>query len=274
MSEFKNEIWKPIINYEGFYEISNYGRVRSVDRTIYFKNGKGSRFYKGKILKLKYYNGYALVNLNKNKKMETLYVHNLVANHFLENPNKLPIINHKDGIKSNNCWTNLEFCTSKYNNEHANKNSLRKNNINGLLLHNKNNSIKIACYKNEKLLYIANCSRDLASWLIENNYIKNSNIESIARAIRKFSKNNKTYYGFTLKRLNIVESSFEEPSNIAIIKDGNILTILSTSNECAKWLLENHLINNACQRTIARAIRKALKENKSYHSFTFHKFNN
>lgn len=82
-----NEYWVPIEGYEGWYEVSDQGRVRSVDRVVTFKNGKGSRFYKGQILKFRYHNGYAMVNLNKNKKMREHYVHRLVIENFTLHPN-------------------------------------------------------------------------------------------------------------------------------------------------------------------------------------------
>lgn len=81
-----NEYWVPIEGYDGWYEVSDQGHVRSVDRVVTFKNGKGSRFYKGQILKFRYHNGYAMVNLHKNKKMKEYYVHRLVIENFTLHP--------------------------------------------------------------------------------------------------------------------------------------------------------------------------------------------
>lgn len=99
------EIWKPIPNYEGLYEISNFGKVKS--------------FYSKRILKpvveSTVYNQVTLVKDNKKK----YYVHRLVANSFIYKPDNYNEVNHKDGNKSNNTVTNLEWCNRKYNIEHS-----------------------------------------------------------------------------------------------------------------------------------------------------------
>ena len=103
------EIWRPIEGYEGLYEVSNLGRVRSLDRFYY-------RLHKGKVLsptKDRY--GYLTVTLNCNGKSKTIKIHRLVAQAFLPNPDNLPQVNHKDEVKSNNCVDNLEWCSAKYN---------------------------------------------------------------------------------------------------------------------------------------------------------------
>ena len=109
------EEWRPIEGYEGLYEVSNTGRVRSVDR--YIKNGHSSyRLHKGKVISLlKGEYGYIQVNLYYNGKNYKKYVHRLVAQAFIPNPDNLPQINHKDEDKTNNRVDNLEWCTAKYN---------------------------------------------------------------------------------------------------------------------------------------------------------------
>lgn len=100
----KTEIWKPIKDYEGLYEVSNLGRIKS----------RG--YKKEKILKAtKDNNGYLLVYLYKGGKRKTFKLHRIVATAFITNPNKLPEINHKDENKENNHVSNLEFCDRKYN---------------------------------------------------------------------------------------------------------------------------------------------------------------
>lgn len=100
-----NEIWKDIEGYESVYQVSNLGRVKSL------------QFKKEKILKKRVHpNGYELVNL-KNK---TFRVHTLVAKTFILNPNNYKEINHKDENKQNNCVDNLEWCTRKYNCNYGN----------------------------------------------------------------------------------------------------------------------------------------------------------
>lgn len=104
----EEEIWKDVSGYEGLYQISNKGRIKS------FINNKG--ICREKILKLVLKKtGYLQITLHKNKQQKVFRVHKLVALAFLPNPNNLPFINHKDENKSNNCVDNLEWCDEKYN---------------------------------------------------------------------------------------------------------------------------------------------------------------
>lgn len=96
------EIWKDIEGYEGLYQVSNLGRVKSLRRNI--------------ILKIKIErNGYEKVVLTVNSIHKDYYIHRLVATAFISNPDNLPQVNHKDENKTNNCVDNLEWCTPKYN---------------------------------------------------------------------------------------------------------------------------------------------------------------
>lgn len=105
------EIWKDIEGYEGKYQVSNLGRIKSLER----KNSRGNQI-REKILKLIYdKDGYLLVNLYKNSKKKTYKVHRLVALAHIPNPNNYPQVNHKDENPSNNHISNLEWCTNKYN---------------------------------------------------------------------------------------------------------------------------------------------------------------
>ena len=117
------EIWKPIEGFEGRYEVSNLGRVRSLDRIIKRDNGHGvnDARVKGRILsqKLNHKGGYCVVNINDNGRELTKYVHRLVAQAFIPNPDGLPEVNHKDEDKQNNCVSNLEWCTPAYNSNYG-----------------------------------------------------------------------------------------------------------------------------------------------------------
>lgn len=113
-----SEIWKAVPGYEGLYEVSNCGRVRSLDRVVH--RPKGDYVHKGRILKPGIAsNGYYTVNLSKDGKGDTKTVHWLVAKAFLPNPNNLPYINHKDEGRTNNHVDNLEWCTPSYNSRYG-----------------------------------------------------------------------------------------------------------------------------------------------------------
>ena len=124
------EIWKPIENYEGLYEVSNLGRVRSIDRIIIMKHRNGcnaTHYYKGKILATRKNNsGYLKVDLIKDKKAKTFFVHRLVAIAFISNVENKPQVNHIDGNKENNTIENIEWCDAFENQQHALNIGLRK----------------------------------------------------------------------------------------------------------------------------------------------------
>ena len=104
----KKEYWKPVVGYEGLYEVSNWGRVKRLRRLI--TNQYNSFYIEEKILKpQKNIDGYLYVNLYKNGIMKHKTIHKLVAETFLPNCNSLPCINHKDENKTNNVVNNLEF---------------------------------------------------------------------------------------------------------------------------------------------------------------------
>lgn len=99
----KTEIWKSIVGFEGLYEVSSLGRVKSL------------KFGKEKILKPNKVKGYLRVELLKNGQRKLIYVHRLVATAFLPNPEGLPEINHKDEVKTNNIVDNIEWASRWYN---------------------------------------------------------------------------------------------------------------------------------------------------------------
>ena len=112
------EVWKSVPGYEGFYEVSSLGMVRSLPHPIRKRRGNFivTEMYEGKILK-QYANhkGYLMVRMYKNGLSHDFPVHHLVLLSFVPNPENLPQVNHKDEDKKNNRVENLEWCTNDYN---------------------------------------------------------------------------------------------------------------------------------------------------------------
>lgn len=110
MDNLDGEEWRPVVGHEGRYEVSNYGRVKSIKRF----NPTVKRHYGGKMLRmLTDKKGYYYVNLSRGVKSQS--VHRIVAKAFLPNPNNLSDVNHKDETHTNNCVDNLEWCSHSYN---------------------------------------------------------------------------------------------------------------------------------------------------------------
>ena len=117
------EIWKDIENYEGKYQVSNLGRVRSLERDVFNYRGTLMHHMEEKILVQRIgKRGYAYVNLYLNGKAKTIKTHRLVAMAFLPNPENKPMVNHKDEVKTNNVVDNLEWCDNKYNANYGTRN--------------------------------------------------------------------------------------------------------------------------------------------------------
>lgn len=167
------EIWKDIVGYEGLYQVSNLGRVKS----------RGSdKWHKGRMLKPMFdgKGNYLFVGLHKNGKTKQRNIHRLVAEAFIINPSNLPCVNHINEVKTDNKVTNLEWCTVEYNSNYGNakKNmiaSRRKNNNQEEI----NKKIKEAKKKNGSF----SCEKPVAQYTIDGTFI--SNYESATDAERK-----------------------------------------------------------------------------------------
>ena len=123
------EIWKDIAGYEGYYQVSNLGNVKSIERRTKnsYRSRTGKCLVKQRILKFCVDpNGYNRVKLYKDEQKKTLKVHRLVANAFHQNPENKPHVNHINAIRHDNRVENLEWATNSENIRHAFKIGLAK----------------------------------------------------------------------------------------------------------------------------------------------------
>lgn len=113
----KIEYWTAVVGFEGLYEVSSFGRIRSIGQGIGCKPNGG-------ILTPRFNNdGYLQIHLRKNGKDYSLKIHRIVAQAFIPNPHNLPCVNHKDEDKTNNSVENLEWCDRSYNVNYGSRNS-------------------------------------------------------------------------------------------------------------------------------------------------------
>lgn len=183
------EVWKEIPNTDGFYYVSNLGRVKSKARPRVMSNGT-VKHYKEFILKqINHTQGYLSVNLYlDNGKQCKRLVHILVAEAFIPKYADGLDVNHKDGNKKNNHVENLEWCTHKENVHHCNDTGLRSD------------VKKVAAIKNGKVVAHGNFSRELAEKLKASGAISAST-ETAARVIRNKIDTGRAYYGYTFVRI-------------------------------------------------------------------------
>lgn len=181
-----NEEWRDVVGWEGLYQVSNLGRVKSLPRMIEFSDGR-KRFFCGKILKSKIVGrGYLHVGLCCGAKTKSEYVHRLVATSFIPNPDKCPQVNHIDGCKTNNHVSNLEWCTNGENTKHAYQTGLREVNMVAARLAHKKRVFQYT--KEGKLIATFDSVQEAAS-------LYKYRLSGIARCCRK-DKGRKSYMGY------------------------------------------------------------------------------
>lgn len=112
------EVWKDVIEYEGYYQVSNLGRVKALKRTLVYSDGR-TVTRRERVRKPLLSRGYLLMCLSKKDSQKYFAIHRLVADAFLENPNNLPQVNHIDENRLNNKVSNLEWVTPRENNTHG-----------------------------------------------------------------------------------------------------------------------------------------------------------
>lgn len=207
-----NEIWKDVPGYEGLYQVSNLGEVRSLPR---YEKDKNNKLYKrkGVILKQsKTTTGYWKVELCKNGTRKSLKVHRLVALAFIVNTFNKPFINHKDGNPLNNIVDNLEWCTQSENIQHAHDTGLI-NNFQNKLDHNEVIREYLNNSKTEEICRKFNISKTVLYGILKKHNIK-----------RRTNAEHLNKYDLDLKEvLNDLKSGMK---NVDIAKKHNCTTQL------------------------------------------------
>lgn len=181
------EEWKPIWGFEGYYDVSNLGRVRSVSRLVDYGR-VGKRYLVSKILKpYKTTKGYWAIKLCKNGCVFAFSVHVLVAECFVPNTELKDTVNHKDGMKTNNIFTNLEWMTYGENNQHSFDTLLKTPSVKHIVYCVNMDSITFGVLEMQKLL-------------IRRGYV-DANASDISYAMHKGIKHS----GLTFKSITVKE---------------------------------------------------------------------
>jgi len=163
--KIEGEEWKDVSGYEGFYQISNFGRVKSLPRVVYQKTNNNKPYsVKGGILKAgKNIWGYKQASfVIEGSKVYKPTIHRLVATNFIPNPNNLPDINHIDEDKSNNHYSNLEWCTERANTVFSCKKNTSSRHP-GVCWHKRNKKWQVRVYINRKSIHIGYFKNELGA---------------------------------------------------------------------------------------------------------------
>jgi len=178
LKDMEGEIWKDIEGFEGYYQISSLGRVKSLSRLVC----RGYVYYmcKDKIRKIKVNRiGYIRVTLWLENKSKSFLIHRLVALNFIDNPNKKSEVNHIDSIKFNNNLKNLEWVSSLENKSHRKKFKTTRSKYVGVSFGNKNkNAWQSSIFHNNKNIYLGIYKTEEEAYQVRCEYEKNNNIEN------------------------------------------------------------------------------------------------
>lgn len=190
------ELWKDIKGYEGHYQISNLGRVKSLARNVYNQDGTFSRVKNENIKKNKLSkDGYYSVTLSVNGKSSTFLVHRLVAIAFVDNPYNYSEVNHKDLNRGNNKCDNLEWCNHKENVRYSANLGMYSKPFGHLNSNSRSVTVLDDCFR---IISHFECIIDCANWLKNNLSIK-AKISSICGSISSAIIHNKQYYSLWFK---------------------------------------------------------------------------
>ena len=193
------EIFKDIIGFEGLYQISNLGNVKSLPKKIVYGRKYSKTIYlPEKILKPKYdKDGYLRIGLRKNKKTKTLFLHRLIAQAFIPNPQNKKQINHINGIKDDNRIENLEWYSPSENIKHSYYvlgNDYSKNFKKYKSRENPRNIPILMLDKNKKIIKEFYNSIEASTYLKEKINIKSKRPQSFIRRCCKTGKKGYGYY--------------------------------------------------------------------------------
>lgn len=194
-----NEVWKSIQGYEGYYEVSNLGRIKSLARPVYKRDGTFHRYKNETIKKPKLSkDGYLNITLCVNCKNRSFGIHRLVAEAFVPKPftcEELEV-NHKDLDRTNNYASNLEWVTHQENVSYSSSQG-RYEVHDGV---NNGRSVPVKIYDKEgsfvkAFQYLGQC----AEWMMQNNFCRGKSIHGVMSGIKKSIDNNKPYFNFIIK---------------------------------------------------------------------------
>jgi len=267
------EQWKDIMNYEGIYELSCLGRIKSLDKLVNAKHSK-IRFVRGKILKQTMQKGYLGVGLYKNKKASRFRINRLVGFHFVPNPDNKPEVNHKKGVKTDNRYWMLEWNTRSENQKHAYDSGLqipvKGEQVNGSKLTEKNctnlkdclsdfflNLGNPDCPLKNRVKEVSKCLNDcckaceltsLSHWhsfLRSVNCLdrsKQSRLIRLAAQAICFVSNAKLYTNLTLPMCLFIRTACSFVGRSAYLKAFNTRQIYAIYRKEHKWLINIFLI--------------------------------
>lgn len=164
----ETEIWKDILGFEGLYQISNLGRVKTLKREVIRRNGRKTTINEIIRKPKNHKHNYYMINLIYFKKHKVFMIHRLVAIAFIPNTENKPFVNHKNGIKTDNRVDNLEWCTNGENIKHAHKI--------GLIIPSRGEQHRRSRFTNEQILEIRELINKITEKEIAEIYKCNPNI--------------------------------------------------------------------------------------------------
>ena len=179
LEDIEVEIWKDIEGFDGYYQISSFGRVKSLSREMF--NGKCYFYSKEKILKVQNHtHGYCVIVIRYNKKINNFYIHRLVAQYFIDNPKNKREVNHINFIKLNNDVENLEWVSSIENKSHIKILKKGTSKYVGVYYNHRSNT---KCWQssiqiNYKKIDLGSYNTEEEAYQVRCEYEKNNNIEN------------------------------------------------------------------------------------------------